>query len=263
MVIIARMAKPQTPQKKDNLPRNGSVARRIYDCLERSKEGLTAFEIEGICGTIKNQMTHMNTLRDKQFIEVNGKRKENGLEMDVWVVRKESEPKPKKKRRLGFIPPQKLDPYECPACGKTIYWMLPGVGWKGDCFPIEKQRRLIVFDGPYTKTRYKDKETGEEKVCLLPKKPLTLFEEHTGQLIVGRETTEEERAYYAEHKKLRKPWTIGFEGHLKNCTGIKRWLNGKAEEKRRDQEVKWDSKKKRYGFFKPEKELKSMTEEPK
>jgi len=236
-----------------NLPRKNTIARRIYDCIERSSEGLTAFEIERACGIIKNQQTHMASLADKELITVVGKRDVEGMKnLDIWGIKSAKKERKKKRRRPGNIPKQELDPYECPACGKTIYILLPYPEYGKGQIMVEIQRRLIVFAGPWVKKKYTDPETGEEKVDLLPKEPITLFEEHTGKLVLGRAATEAEREYYAEHHKLRKPWTIGFEGHLSTCKGWKRWLNGKAEAKYRTHEIKWDRKKRRYGFSKRE-----------
>lgn len=237
--------------ERPNLPKKGSAARKIYDCIERVGDGLTAFEIERACGMIRNQKTHIASLADKGFIAITGKRDIEGVKnLDVWEVKKPGAPAQKKAPGPGRSSKQDLDPYECPACGKTIYLLLDDGRHGGECIEVEMQRRLVVFDGPWVKGKYTDPETGEEGEGLLPKNPFTLFEEWTGKLVVGREATGNEKAYYAEHKKLRKPWTIGFEGHLKTCKGWKRWLNGKAEEKRRTYEVQWDKKKKRYGFSK-------------
>ena len=244
---------------RPNLPRKGTAARKIYDCIEGSREGLTAFEVERVCGAMKNLSTRFSELRDKGLIEVVGKRDVEGVKnLDIWGVKSAKDERKKKRHRMGHVPKQELDPYECPACGKTVYMLLVHPDDGGGCIYVEKQRRLIVFDGPWIKQEYVDSETGEKKVTELPKEPITLFEEHTGKLVLGRAATEAERAHYAEHKKLRVPWTIGFENHLKTCKGMKRWLNGKAEEKRRTWEVKWDKSKRRYGFSKREEKKKSM-----
>ena len=237
---------------RPNLPRKGSVTRKIYDCIERSSEGLTAFEIERACGIIKNQSTHIAKLADKGLVKVVGKRDVEGMKnLDIWGIKSpEVERKKKRRRRPGHIPKQDLEPYECPACGATIYLLLPYPEYGKGQIEVNPQRRLIVFDGPWVKKKYTDPETGEERVDLLPKEPFTVFEEWTGKLCLGREATEAEKAYYAEHKKLRKPWTIGFEGHLSTCKKLDRWMSGKAEEKRRTYEIRWDKKKRRYGFFK-------------
>lgn len=246
---------PENP----NIPRKGTAARKIYDCIERSSDGLTAFEVERACGVMKNQSTHIAKLADKGLIEVVGKREVEGVKnLDIWGVRSPEKEAKKKRRRPGFIPAQKLDPYECPACGKTVGMLLAEPQYGGECIYVHLQRRIIVFDGPWVKKKYTDPDTGEERIDLLPKEPLTLFEEHTGKLVLGRAATEAEREYFSEHKKLRVPWTIGFEGHLSSCKGWKRWLNGKADEKRRTQEIRWDKKKRRYGFFKEESRTKSM-----
>lgn len=241
------MPKTENP----NIPRKGTAARKIYDCIERSSDGLTAFEIERACGVMRNQKTHIASLADKSLIEVVGKREVEGVKnLDVWGLKSAKVKREKKRRRAGKVPKQELDPYECPACGATIYLLLAEGQHGGGCIEVNIQRRLIVFSGPWVKQKYTDTDTGEERITLLPKEPITLFEEWTGKLVLGRAATEREREYYAEHHKLRVPWTIGFEGHLSTCKGWKRWLNGKAEEKRRTWEVRWDRKKRRYGFFK-------------
>jgi hypothetical protein len=246
---------PENP----NIPRKGTASRKIYDCIERSSDGLTAFEVERACGVMKNQQTHIAKLADMGLIEVVGKRDVEGIRnLDIWGVRSAEKKAKKKRRRPGYIPKQEHDPYECPACGKTIYLFLVDPKYGGDCIEVEPQRRIIVFDGPWVKQRYTNPDTGEERIELLPKEPIVLYEEWTGKLVVGRAATEREVEYFAEHKKLRVPWTIGFEGHRKNCKGAKRWENGKAEEKRRTMDVRWDREKRRFGFFKKEEYRKSM-----
>jgi len=244
-----------------NLPRKGTTARKIYDCIERVKEGITAFEIERACGVIKNQHTYIASLADKQLITVIGKRDVEGLKnLDVWATKKARTSAVKKGRKLGNVPRQKLDPYECPACGKTIYLLLPWGEHGKDQVEIETKLRIIVFDGPYQSVKYTD-EDGKEAIAKLPKEPLTLFEEHSGKLVLGRAATDTEREYFADNHKLRKPWTLGYEGHLKSCKKLNRWLNGKAQEKRRTWPVKWDPGKRRFGFIKEDNTPKiSMTE---
>lgn len=244
------------------MPRQGSIARKIYECIKRSSEGITAFEIERACGVIKNQVTHMAKLADKQLITVVGKRDFEGMKnLEVWGIRREQTTAKKEKwRRPRNVPKQDLSPCECPACGKTIYLLLAYPEHGGGCIEVNVQRRLVIFDGPWIKTPCTDPNTGQEIVDLLPKEPLPLFEEWTGKLVVGRAATEKEKADYAENHRIRKPWTIGFEGHLTTCSGWKRWLNGKAGEKRRTQEIKWDKTKKRFGFFKREATKKTMTD---
>jgi len=245
---------PENP----NMPRKGTAARKIYDCIENSSEGLTAFEVERACGIMKNQQTHIAKLADKGLIQVVGKRDVEGVKnLDIWGIHVEKKAK-KKRRRPGFIPKQELDPHECPACGKTINLLLADHQYGGGCIEVNPQRRIIVFDGPWVKHPYTDPDTGEERIDLLPKEPLTLFEEWTGKLVTGRTATDREVEYFAEHKKLRVPWTIGFEGHLSTCKGMKRWLNGKAEKKRRTMEVRWDREKRRFGFFERENRRKSL-----
>jgi len=246
-----------------NMPHKGSIARRIYDAIKRSSEGLTAFEVERACGVIKNQPTHMAKLADKQLIMVVGKRDFEGMKnLEIWGIKREqtTAKKEKKRRRLGSVPKQEHNSYECPACGKTIYLLLQYPEHGNACVEVNIQRRLVIFDGPWVKNEYTDADTGEERIALTPKEPLALFEEWTGKLVVGRTATESEKEYYAEHHKIRKPWTIGFEGHLSTCKGWKRWLNGKAQEKRRTQETKWDNTKKRFGLFKREAKKTIMTD---
>lgn len=244
--------------KTAGLPRKGTAARTIYDCIARAKKGLTLHEIERECGALKNAQLRLNELRGKGLIQVDGEHwKAGGVLSDA--------PKPKKKTpRPGHFPKQDLEPTECPACGATVYQLLADHRHGGACVYVNIQRRLIVFAGPWLKHKYKDPETGEEKVALLPKEPLTLLEEWTGKTLLGRPATEEERAYYAEHKKVKKPWSIGFQPHLSTCSGWKRWLNGNAEEKRRTWTLKWDKTKRRYGFTRQDNEpRKSMMEDKK
>lgn len=248
---------PENP----NMPRKGTAAHKIYECIERSSKGLTAFEIERACGVMRNQSVHIASLADKGLIEITGKREVEGVKnLDVWNVRNVQEQTKQKRHRPGFVPKQELDPHECPACGKTIFLLLAYPEHGGGCIEVNPQRRLVVFDGPWVKQEYTD-EKGETKVTLLPKEPLALFEEWTGKLVLGRAATEREVEYYAEHKKLRVPWTMGFEGHLSTCKGWKRWMNGKAEEKRRTMDMRWDKEKKRFGFFKHEERRRSMADD--
>jgi len=250
---------PENP----NIPRKGTAACKIYECIERSTEGLTAFEVERACGVMRNQQTHIAKLADMGLIEIVGKREVEGVKnLDVWAVKNVQQQAKQKRHRPGSIPKQELDPYECPACGKTIHLLLPYPEHGKGCIEVETQRRLIVFDGPWVKQEYVD-ENGDPRVDLLPKEPLTLYEEWTGKLVLGRAATEREVEYYAENKKLRVPWTMGFEGHLKNCKGWKRWENGKAEKKRRTMDVRWDKEKKRFGFFKHEERRRSMIDDSK
>lgn len=247
-------------------PRKGTAARTIYDCLEKAPKGMTIDEIERACGPLKNTYLRLNEMRGKGLIHAT---KQDGG--DVWSVSVQKEEKKKAPKKQG-TKKKTLDegpmPCECPACGATVLMILRDPKYGGECVYVNPQRRIIVFAGPWAMTKYTDPETGREETARLPKEPLVLLEEETGRHVIGRQATAEEREYFAEHKKLRKPWTIGHETHLTTCSGWKRWLNGKAEEKRRTWEMKWDKTKKRYSFTREEDEpRKSMmsedTSEPK
>lgn len=224
-------------------PRKGTAARTIYDCLEKAPKGMTIDEIERACGPLKNVYLRLNEMRGKGLVHAT---KQDGG--DVWSVSVQKAAEPKAKKPKKKLKEQGPMPCECPACGATVLMMLRDPQYGGDCIYVNPQRRIVVFAGPWTTTKYTDPETGQKETARLPKDPIVLLEEETGRHVIGRQATAEEREYFAEHKKLRKPWTIGHEAHLTTCSGWKRWLNGNAEEKRRTWNLEWDKEKKRYSF---------------
>lgn len=117
----------------------------------------------------------------------------------------------------------------CPACDHVVFLVHTRDG--GDLW-LEKQRRLIVFSGPYTD--HTDPDTGEEAVAQLPVNGMSLWEEHTNRLVLGRPATEEEREHFKANKSLDGvvPWTIGHEGHLCHCRRWDVWLSGAAAVRR-------------------------------
>jgi len=239
----------------DQLPRKGSAARKVYDCVAASPDGLTVEEIERRCGPLKSLQLRLNEMRSKGTLQLEGV---------TWKAKKASSEAPAQKKtpKPGRFPSQKLDPCECPACGATVFQLLQDVRHGGQCVYVNTRRRLVVFDGPWSRFKHTDPETGKKVTTKLPKEPLCLLEEWTGKPVTGREATDDERAYYAEHKKLKVPFTIGFETHLTTCSGWKRWLSGRADEKRRTWTMKWDKGKKRNSFVRPDSEpRKSMMEE--
>lgn len=116
---------------------------------------------------------------------------------------------------------------ECPACGAKVF--LDHLKDGTDLW-LERQRRIVVFAGPYTEHSYTDPDTGEEAVAQLPEDPMVLWEEATHNLVLGRPANEAEREHFKANKSLDGlvPWTIGHEGHLKVCPRWDRWLSGAA-----------------------------------
>lgn len=117
----------------------------------------------------------------------------------------------------------------CPACDEPVFLAVLRDGRR---LFLERQRRLVVFAGPYEALRVEVDETGAETVSLLPREPLSLWEEHTDRLVVGRAATEEERERYGKAAKGLNgvvPWTIGHESHLCHCPRIDRWTSGLAD----------------------------------
>jgi len=102
----------------------------------------------------------------------------------------------------------------CPACDKPIVWLKHGE----DLMPCEGQRRLIIFD-------YKSDENG---LPLDEEKPLVLFEERTGKLVIGRMAWPPEKKRFVSNKHPGKAFTIGHEGHLRNCEQLSKWMSGDA-----------------------------------
>jgi len=170
----------------------------------------------------------------------------------------EPEAKPKPRRRTSKPKAQEAKPtpntspkdhwpaplhteLECPACGAVVFLdSLPG---GGDLW-LERQRRIIVFAGPYTDHPYTDPETGEEGVAQLPVQGMTLWEEGTNRLVLGRPATEEERDHFKAHRSLDGvvPWTIGHEGHLARCPRLDRWMSGAAHLRRASLDVTRDGR---------------------
>jgi hypothetical protein len=115
----------------------------------------------------------------------------------------------------------------CPACDHGVFLVHTRDGME---LLLEKQRRLIVFSGTYTEHSYTDPDTGEEAVAQLPVNGMSLWEESTNRLVLGRPATEEERGHFNAHKSLDgvAPWTIGHEGHLKHCRRLDVWMSWAA-----------------------------------
>ena len=114
---------------------------------------------------------------------------------------KPQQPRPQKPRNAG----------ECPACDALVVW----VDAEGTITPCEPQRRLLILD-------YEQDENG------LPLEPLTLIEEHTGKVVIGRKASVGEGGLYTANGNPGKPYTVGRKGHLGNCTRWDRWLRGEV-----------------------------------
>lgn len=231
-----------------DLPKKGSNARKVYDAIAQSHKGLTAFEIERNIGHIKNQHTRILELAQQGLIETTEKREEKGVKNEVWRVKNVKAQAQKKRLRPGVIDRQKLDPYECPACGATIGLLLIENRFGGGCVEVNLKPRIVIFAGPWMTFEYTNPDTEEREEIHVPEEPLPVFEEWSGKLVVGRAATESEIDEYKDKNKISKPWTIGWESHLTTCKRWGRWLNGKADEKRRTWAIKWDPEKKRFGF---------------
>jgi len=118
--------------------------------------------------------------------------------------------KEEKKRRFAF-PEQKIG--KCPACNRPVVW----VSFDGHIIPCEPQRRLVVFAGPYDKNG-------------IPEKPLVVYEEESGRLVIGREATEVERTDFREIGLPGLPYTIGYQGHWTvGCDRLDRFFTGEAK----------------------------------
>lgn len=120
----------------------------------------------------------------------------------------------------------------CPACDEPVF--LTTV--QGRRLFLERQRRLVVFAGPWDTLKVEADETGQETVSLLPREPLTLWEESTDRLVVGRSASAEERDHFSKAARAGGhgldglvPWTIGHESHLLHCRQESRWRSGLAD----------------------------------
>jgi hypothetical protein len=231
------MAQPTTPFSTADLPKEGTTGRKVYDLLRATPEGLALFEIDSHLNGAKGIELRLDELASKGGVYTDSKKElEGGVLVDVWKARVPEQAKPKP----GHFPPQKLDRYECPACGEMVCQLLVDKEYGGGVVWVESQKRLVVFGGPYEEVEYTDPETGETKKDQLPVDGLTLFEEWTGKLVLGRPATEEERESFAKTRKMETPWTIGYEAHLVNCKGGKKWISGAADKRLHSMDYEWD-----------------------
>lgn len=124
------------------------------------------------------------------------------------------------KRRLETKPlgPPKPAPYiagKCPACGGNIVWQITA---DGKVVPCEPKRRLVIFT-------YREDENG---LPLDEEKPIVLFTERTGRLVIGREAWAPEIRRFKNSGNPGRPFTIGREAHLDKCERLDRWVSGEA-----------------------------------
>ena len=225
-----------------DLPKPGTAARKLYDHIHSQKDGTTQDKM-GVATGLKDNMVaiRLAELADKGLVVKDGQRMagpEEQVAMDIWraaVPGESSGGDPAKPRKPPA--PAKLSPQACPACGATVYQHLTE---RGVSVYVDPQKRLVAFAGP--------PELYDENG--LPKKPLNVYDDFNGQLCFGREVEEDELEHFKEYKKLRVPYTIGYEWHLKSCTRWDRWMSGEAEKTEKGMDLKWDYESKRMEFVK-------------
>lgn len=134
--------------------------------------------------------------------------------------------KPQPPKRSVFPQPCYTE-VTCPACDHVVFLAATR---DGEDLWLERQRRLLVFAGPYTEHKYRDLETGQEVTVQLPRDGMTLWDEQSGDYVLGRPATDKERQSYKAKRTLdgEVAWTIGHEGHLAHCKRWDLWLSGAA-----------------------------------
>lgn len=258
---------------KHEIPATGSMARKIYDMIDAGN-GITEKEISDNTGASARVVSlRVAELVDKGLVYQVGTKKVGDADLPAWVivrgggsddVESSSAPKGRSKEKSKSDPSK----YECPACGESTYLIIQDNHWvtvystvgdsvvertemRGGQIRTNCARKAVVIDpdGPF-----------DSNGCYI--NPLSLICEETGRIVFGRRATRDEVEQLRKEGKISKPFCIGYENHLKTCTRLDQWINGRAEEKESKMDLVWDSAKSHYAWAKREPFRRRREEEP-